>query len=189
MKPALLDADDLWCEQQIIELLLPLREAVGEHFRFTAYAIPNRLGPVHQLRRTYPWLTFAIHGFEHSFAECLSWHSELATARLERALDMGYDPVFKAPNWLCDIETETACKQLGVILHHHKTTYEPATPGLFTYPGPRKKRWQATEHDNFHTHLLRNPVTDFITDHRDFEPERLKAVGQFLAIPEVAVEV
>jgi hypothetical protein len=188
MKKAFVDVDDLWSEQQITDLLLPLREAIGPRFHVTAFTIPNKFGPVHKVTHEYPWITFAIHGFEHTFAECRSWHSEVALARLEAALEMGYAKVFKPPNWVCDIETEIACRDLGVILHHHKE-YEPKAPGLQCYPGPRKKRPLLPEHKNLHTHIVRNPATDFITEVKDFRPERLKKYDLFLSPESVVVEV
>jgi len=195
MKRAFVDVDDLWQEQQIKDLLLPLREAIGEKFKVTAYAIPNKLGPVHDLVKAYPWITFAIHGFEHTFAECRAWHSEVAEARLQQALDMGYAPVFKAPNWILDIETEIACRKLNITLHHHKI-YEPATPGLMCYPGPRKRRPFLVEHENPHTHIVRSATdklsddpTSFITECPDFKIHRLKEFDLFLSYDAVHLEV
>ena len=160
---ALVDLDDLWCEDQIAELIVPLRNDYGESFRVTAYTIPNKMGPVHEVKKKYPWITFGIHGYEHTFAECRSWTDELAEELIRQALAMGYDPVFKPPNWVCDVDTEIACERLKVLLHHHEN-YIPQTQGLWCYPGPVKLRSTAPEHRNLHTHLQKNPVTDWIRD-------------------------
>jgi len=179
----LIDLDDLWDEQQIIDLLVPLREA-NENLVVTVYAIPNRLGPVHDLKVKYPWIQFAQHGFEHTFAECRAWTDTMALEFLSLGAEMGYEPVFKPPNWIFDEDTEAACKEAGVILHHHEDD-EPGVRGLKAYPGPFAARGKHT-HRKLHTHILRNPSTDFILDAPEFRPENIAQHERFLTLPDVA---
>lgn len=180
--PAVVDVDDLISRDQITTWLCPLK-AMVPHFKLTAYAVPNRLGPVHQLKEEFPWITFGIHGFEHSFSECLGWTKEQAKTLLQTALDMGYAPVFKAPNWQLDFETEEALKELEIVLHHHLDDYKPTTAGLYAYPGLGPLQ----PHAYIHTHILRNPVTDFIDGHPGFMPDSLAEHDEFLSPIDLAV--
>lgn len=185
---ALVDVDDLWCEEQITDLLLPLREGVGQTFRMTAYAIPNKLGPVFSLKAKYPWLTFGIHGFEHTFCECRSWTSDLARAHIETALEMGYDPVFKPPNWIYDIEVAQACANLDVVFHHHVDGY-PTFKGLQAYPGPIENRPEDV--DFIHTHIQRTAASnvDFIQDNPNFKIAHLKTYTKFFTPAQLAIRI
>lgn len=171
-KSAVLDLDDLISEEQITEHLAPLREALGERFRVTCYGVPNRLGPVHDLRERYPWITFAQHGFEHTFAECRVWTTDLTVALLERGREMGYAPLFKPPNWILDREVEEGCLAAGVALHVH-ADYQPTVSGLRTYtedaPGIRA----------LHTHILQNAATDWIGTHPYFTASYLRRFDSF----------
>lgn len=172
MKPVVVDLDDLVSEDQITSLLLPLREALGPAFRVTCYAIPNQLGPVHALREQYPWITFAQHGFEHTFAECRSWTTDLTLARLERGRELGYASLFKAPQWILDTEVEAGLHALDYVLHHH-VTYKPTVSGLRVYhedaPGIRA----------LHTHLVQNPATGWIGSHPYFNATYLRRFSRF----------
>lgn len=181
MSRILVDVDDLYCEQQITDWLQPLRKALGEPFRITCYAPPNRLGPVHDLRDKYSWITFGIHGFEHTFCECRAWTVDYAKAHIEKALEMGYHPLFKAPNWTYDIELEMACTQLNVVLHHHED-FEPSH-GVLAYPGRKAVRLPLAV---AHTHILRNPNTDFIAEAPSFKLEHLLTFSEFVTPFEVA---
>jgi len=177
--PIIIDVDDLIDEQQIVDHLLPLREGVPG-LTVTAYSVPNRLGPVHELAKRYPWIKFAIHGFEHTFAECGAWTSGHAHYYIETALSMGYDYLFKPPNWIFDGELEEACCMHNVVLHHHEKD-EPRFKGLLAYPGTRAKRQGVGRHIYLHTHILRNPSTTWIGDHPSFTVENLKAFDLFLS--------
>lgn len=177
---AVVDVDDLVAEEQIVDLLLPLHAAVLG-FCVTCYAVPNRLGPVAELRARYPWITFGIHGFEHTFAECRAWTSELAEALLAQALDMGYDAVFKAPNWILDREVEVALAKLDIVLHHHHPNYKPSAPNLRVFPMGKPSNVKQV-----HTHLVPNPATDSIIGHPDFTPEALSRFDAFLTPLDVA---
>jgi hypothetical protein len=177
---AVADLDDLWCEAQIEKHLVPRKEAVPE-FRVTCYTIPNRFGPVQRLRDRYPWVVFGIHGWEHTFAECRAWTQDIAEAKLDRALQMGYAPLFKPPNWILDDETEKACERLGIMLHHHET-YSPGTYKLKTWP---PTPWPA-EISCLHSHIEWNPVTDFIETSPRFAIENLKRFEKFLTPLEAA---
>lgn len=172
MRVAVLDLDDLASEAMILADLVPLRERVSG-LLITCYAIPNHLGPVHDLKVKYPWIIFGTHGFEHSFAECRSWTTDLALARIGRALEMGYEPLFKPPQWICDSELEEACKELGVVLHHH-CDYVPQTSGLRHYSDEERDGYRA-----IHSHLQPNPSTDDLRTHPYFTPEYLRRFDRF----------
>jgi hypothetical protein len=148
------------------------------------YAIPNKLGPAHALRSRYPWVVFAIHGWEHSQFETRAWTDTLARAHIEKALEMGYAPLFKAPNWLEEPFLEEVCAALSVVLHHHDT-YKPTAVGLRAFPGPHPR----TDFESVHTHIARNPATDFIEDHPKFQPEHLAQFTRFATPLELAIQV
>lgn len=166
---AVVDVDDLICIEQIEDLLVPIKRKIPE-FRITAYTVPNKFGPITSaLRRQYPWITFGIHGWEHTPFECLTWSDDATERHIKRALGMGYDPLFKAPNWVIHPEVVDGCAAAGVVLHHHDEQ-TPAAPTGRLFPGaiPRSRKWA-----NVHTHILRNPVTDYIESHPGFLPENL----------------
>lgn len=182
---ALVDLDDLYCEEQITKYLLPIKEVVPT-FKCILYSIPNKLGPVHDLKLKYPWITFAIHGWEHVPFECRAWTQEEAESLITKALDMGYAKLFKPPNWTFDEELVNACTHLGVVLHHHKDEDMTKFKGLpRLYPGP--KQWQARDHINLHSHIQQNPVTDWVGDHPAFRSERMAKIDEFLTIEEVMI--
>lgn len=179
---AVVDVDDLIEEQQIQDLLMPLRFAVPA-LRVTAYAVPNRLGPVDGLKKRYPWITFGIHGFEHTFAECRAWTSDLTEALIGASLEMGYDRVFKAPNWILDSEVEEALAKLRVTLHHHED-YKPSAAKLYVYPMGKPSNVKSV-----HTHLIKNPATDHISEHPGFTPDALGKFREFLLPMDVALQL
>jgi hypothetical protein len=167
---AVVDVDDLVCEEQIVDLLLPLQRKLPE-FLVTAYTVPNKFGPITpELRRKYPWITFGIHGWEHTPFECQAWSDVDTERHIMRALAMGYDPLFKAPNWELHDEVVAGCATVGVTLHHHEAGVPPTRYGCRLFPGPYPR---PRTYANVHTHILRNPVTDYISEHPGFEPENL----------------
>lgn len=180
---AVVDVDDLYCEEQIEKYLLPLHIDIP-HLVVTAYAIPNKLGPVHLLADKYPWIIFGIHGWEHSQFETRSWTDTLARAHIEKAIEMGYASLFKAPNWLEEQVLEEACADLTVVLHHHED-YNPKTAGLLAFPG----RKIHPEFESVHTHIHPNPSTDFIGGHAKFTRDYLSKFSDFATPIELAVEV
>lgn len=186
MNSCLVDCDDLWTEQQIIDLIQPIKLQVPA-LKVTLYGIPNMLGPVHDLKKRYPYVTFGIHGWEHTFGECKSWTRELANVFLEDSLKMGYHPVFKPPQWLFDFELVLACTDMSVVLHHHEQ-FQPVDSGPKFYPGNERNR-QKHKHTYCHTHIVRNPVTDFITEHSRFKPEYLLQFDEFLTPMDLAARV
>jgi len=180
---AVVDVDDLWCEDQITRWLLPLKEAVPQ-LRVTCYCIPNKLGPVAALRERYPWVLFAIHGWEHSLFETRAWTDTLARVHMERAIEMGYAHLFKAPNWMGEPFLEEVCFDLHITLHHHKD-YAPSRKGLLAFPGRRDR----VDFEGVHTHIQRNPATDFIEGHEQFTPDYLARFDDFMTPIEAAVEI
>ena len=183
---AFIDLDDLWHPDQIEKHLVPIKAEVPD-FKVCCYAIPNKLGPVHDLSAKYPWVTFAMHGFEHTPFECRAWTQEDAERYIDKALGMGYAAVFKPPNWIFDEELVRACEVKKIVLHHHESEdlkrFKGPLPRL--YPGP--KEWRINDHVNFHSHITRNPVTDSVEDHPAFRVERLKTVEKFLTVEDVAI--
>jgi hypothetical protein len=163
---AFVDVDDLICETQIKELLLPLRVKVPK-LQVTADAIPNKLGEVWVLKQKYPWIFFGIHGWEHTFCECIAWSETQAIHFMKRSLNMGYDPCFKAPNWEFDEDVIKACKEVDIKLHAHETSEQ----GSLVIP---------KDVDYIHTHIMRNPSTDYILEHTKFTPDYLQVVDEFL---------
>lgn len=169
MIPTVCDVDDLWNEDQLA--LLVERKSANERFLVTAYAIPNKLGPVHALSKAFPWVTFAVHGWEHGQFECLGWTQADAERWVGKALEMGYAPLFKAPNWQMDEEIEKALVTLGVAAHVH-VEYIPKVPGLRYYRGGLT----GPDHYWLHTHLTRNPSTDDIFNHVGFHMKNVAKV-------------
>lgn len=180
MKPLVIDFDDLQDERQLVDHVAPWLFS-NPLVKATAYAIPNRLGPVHEMRKRWPQIEFAIHGFEHTYAECLAWSDEETDYYLQRALNMGYAPVFKAPNWLHTEEVIEACTNLGIVLHTHKST-PVVRPGLRIYHEDSKTT------NALHTHITQNPATDWIGTHPGFTPQNIAPIGAFAFVSEAAWE-
>jgi hypothetical protein len=179
MPPVVVDFDDLLSEDQIIEYLLPLKKA-NPKLVCTVYAVPNYLGPVHDLKIKYPWIKFGIHGFQHTHFECLSWTDWHGKYLIQRALELGYEKLFKPPNWVFTPYTEQACRDLGVILHHHRNDL-PRAKGLKVFPGSKPP-----EVVSLHTHLTKNPATDHITTHPGFDLEKIAQFDVFKTPLELA---
>lgn len=172
---AVVDVDDLISEEQIVEYLVPIKRKIPDFF-VTAYTVPNKFGPIEpELRVRYPWIAFGIHGWEHTPFECMAWSEDDATRHITKALTMGYDRIFKAPNWRLHDEIVLTCARLGVALHHHES-HAPVGLGCHLYPGPRPLK---RDYVTLHTHILKNPVTDHISDHPGFLPENLVAYAEF----------
>jgi hypothetical protein len=172
------DVDDLWNEQQIIDYLVPLHDA-NPAFRVTCYAIPNKLGPVHELRKRYPWIVFGVHGWEHTQFECRAWTSDDAEWYIKKALEMGYDKLFKPPNWLWDDETMRVIDQLGITFHHHKDDKNLSKWAAIVALYPGEGTFGKSEIPNIHTHIQKNPVTDNVENHGGFRPYRAKDFDEF----------
>lgn len=169
------DVDDLISEDQIVEYLVPIKKKVPD-FCVTAYTVPNKFGPIEPaLRARYPWITFGIHGWEHTPFECMAWSEDSALQHIGDALNMGYNRIFKAPNWRLHDEIVLACARLGVVLHHHESQ-APVGLGCHLYPGPKPR---SRDYSMLHTHILKNPVTDHISSHFGFLPENLVAYTEF----------
>jgi len=166
---AVVDVDDLICEEQIVDLLLPIKTKIPD-FVVTAYGVPNKLGSVSKLKDRYPWVTFGIHGWEHTPFECCAWSDADTERNILRALALGYAPVFKPPNWQLHDEIVSTCTLVDVVLHHHKDKVPATRYGCRLFPGPFPR---PRTYANIHTHVLRNPVTDYIADHPGFQEENL----------------
>jgi hypothetical protein len=101
---------------------------------------------------------------------------------------MGYDPIFKAPNWLFDEAVEIACRELDVVIHHHRAHFnedrrpqQVAKPGCLYYPGPPALRSESPDHLYVHTHLIENPSTDHISTHPGFQSEKMHDFSIFMS--------
>lgn len=171
----LLEVDDLWNKEQIQELLVPLKKW-NKDLIVNAFCIPNKLGEVHMLRELYPWIKFYIHGFEHTHFECLEWTREKAQVLIAKAREMGYQPVFKAPNYAMDNETAMACAALDVYLVHNPS-YIPDIPILKAYPN--NQNWP--DHARLSSHLVNYfGCGDFIKNHPGISEDTFKTVTEFL---------
>lgn len=176
----LLEVDDLWNRKQIEELLVPLRKA-NTNVLVNAFTIPNKFGPVTEIKKLFPWINFCIHGFEHTHYECLEWTYEKACALIGKALEMGYEPVFKAPNHYLDKEVEAACVASKVALIHDHS-YKPYMKGTHTY----ECKLHTLDHTRLSAHLVAYPGSrDFILDHPSFKPEVFKDFDGFLSYQEL----
>lgn len=187
---ALVDVDDLYHPDQIEAILVPLHTA-NPAFRITCFTIPNRFGPITpDLAARYPWITFAIHGWEHAHFECLEWTYEKAKTMIQRALDMGYAPIFRPPNWLCDEDLERACRDLDVILCHHVDD-QPHTEKLMCWPGPKSLRPADDSGPRWlHSHLPGIANFQFHLQHDTrFTSAAIAAIPKFLTFPDVYLEV
>jgi hypothetical protein len=184
MNDVLISCDDLFSPTQVELYLQPLKDEVPD-LVVTCYTIPNRFGPVHDAKKRWPWIVFAAHGAEHTRGECLSWDDELAKAKLEWCLEMGFAPIFKAPGYAQNDDLEIACHHLGFILHHDRS-YTPMYPGTKVYPGHR----QRTDHDYIHCHLQQyRGSQDFIVDNPRMHPDYLRRYDSFLTPLDLAVVV
>jgi len=180
----LVDLDDLWEPGQ---LALPrFAEILARHPEFIAtfFTIPNKFGEVTPaLRAQFPWARFAIHGWEHTQFECRTWTTEETVRLVKRALDLGYDPIFKAPNWIMDRDVELGLAECGVVLAHHET-YVPSVSGLRAFPGPLAKRRRIA---HVHTHITENPATDWLMTHPAFHAPAFDNAERFLTFDEAAI--
>lgn len=175
---AVVDVDDLISEDQIIEYLVPIKNKIRD-FQLTCYTVPNKFGPIEpELRARYPWIEFGIHGFEHTPFECLTWSDEQTIRIINESLDMGYDKIFKPPNWILHDEVIDACRKTDTILHHHDGE-KLSLIGLKCFPGPKP---HPRTYAPLHTHILKNPVTDHISNHPGFLPENLVMYEAFLKV-------
>lgn len=185
------DLDDLYDADQL-KLFDHILEARPD-FKVTLFAIPNKLGPVHKLKQEFPWVTFGIHGWEHTRQECLTWSPDLANYYLTRALELGYDPIFRPPNWVADTIVEDACLALNIVFAHHANNYygpdTPRTPGLMCYPGPPELRKDQPTHAWIHSHLTPNPATDDLFTSKHFRVEELVKYGMFRNLTDYAVTI
>ena len=187
MSKLVVDLDDLYDEHGLAVLSkLHKRHPL---LRATVYTVPNRFGAISSaLREQFPWVCFGIHGWEHTHYECEDWTEAKAEALIVKALTMGYDPVFKAPNWIVDGEVAAACAHRGVILHcrtlEQAKGFGEVIPDLSYYAPLIGK-----EVIPLHTHLVPNPATDSVESHPGFQPlmleETLKAVSEVSWITEL----
>jgi len=175
----IVELDDLWHWNQIPKLILPLKE-INPEFRATVFAVPNKLGPLGKAKDDYSFLSFGIHGFEHTHFECLEWAQPKAEALIQRALDMGYDPVFKAPNHGLTDEVADACAKLGVALVHNKNNTLKRVEGLKSFYTPPSNYTSLIAHLVYY-----RGTTDYIENHSGFLPESLSGLRDFKTILEV----
>ena len=164
------DFDD-YCDATVdtLEVLRDLREHHST-FKVTLFAIPKRCSPftIASARALYPWLQLAPHGWRHTRGECLGWTDEEAHAKLVAARDMGIDaPIFRAPGWLIDGDTYTACSTLDYAIASHSTYRIPHTgvrEYVYNLRTPSTRQLRA-----IHGHLTPvagNHIRDMLTDGR-----------------------
>ena len=117
------DFDDL-CDnvQHELDAVQALHE---QHptIKITLFAIPKRCSAklIQRAKALGDWIQLAPHGWRHTRGECFGWTVDEAIAKITAARDMGIDaPCFRAPGWLLDQDTYTACKELGYTVCSHE---------------------------------------------------------------------
>ena len=185
MTAALLELRDLWNPDQLQQHVAPLREK-NPTLHLTCYGMPNRLGPVTELRREFPYVTFGIQGFEGSPFECAPWTEDIARTHLMDALSMGYNAIFFPPGWVYDEETAKACKDLSILLRHHPSA-QIFVKGLAVYPGPKDGRLKPT-YRAIQSSLQPGSIGGWMGTHPAFQNLDTFNFNQFITPLDVAVE-
>ena len=147
------DFDDL-CDIVADDSLRYL-EQLKEEFpalKVTLFTIPCRTSDkVIKMYKQYDWVALAPHGWRHTRGECLTWTSEEATSKILAAKDRGIDaPIFRAPGWLIDEETYTACAELGIVVADHKEHNVDGIAKVYRYNSHTGKAKRVT---SAHGHL------------------------------------
>ncbi len=124
------DFDD-YCDATVheLEVLSELKDRFPE-IKVTLFTIPQRTSAstIEKAKDLGDWVQLAPHGWRHTRGECLAWSDEEARDKIELAREKGIDaPVFRAPGWLLDADTYTACKKLDYVVASHKTFRIPNT--------------------------------------------------------------
>lgn len=176
-KIAMVTLDDLYDPQQIIDLLEPLKQKVPQLI-VTCFTIPNKFGEIHFLARRYPWICFAQHGREHTPFECRTWTKEYTEWNIQENLKMGYEKIFKPPNWTMDEEVEQGLLAKDILLVAHDT-YEATTPNLRWLTASKHKKHYIWG-DLIHSHITRNPATSYFSDLPEFNPDYLLRYNSFI---------
>ena len=99
-------------------------------FKATLFTIPNRTSPetIAFVKETYPYLTLAPHGWEHTKGECYSWTLTEGRDKMEQAKDKGIDaPVFRAPGWLIGGCCYQLAGEFGWTIASHRDMHLPST--------------------------------------------------------------
>ena len=130
------DFDDLCDEYDPYEQLCRLKLEFP-NFRVTLFAIPGRCSKaLIEKYKKLPWVELGIHGYHHSSYECGIWDYEEAKEKIQEALDMGFDPVFKCPGWITSRAVVDALGDMGVVAaqhFNHGTTWVGCKAPLYVY--------------------------------------------------------
>jgi hypothetical protein len=140
------------------------------NFKVTLFTIPMRTSDstIKLAKDLGDWVQLAPHGWRHTRGECLAWTDVEAETKIKLAADRGIDaPVFRAPAWLIDADTYTACAKLGYVVASHSTFRVPSTgTPEYIYNGLNSGLYKGV-----HGHLT-NCGFDYIGD--DYEAGKFK---------------
>ena len=152
MKPVVVDLDDLCDYWNPYELLLQWKEE-NPNGKVTLFTIPRRCSDkLLQQYRDLQWVELAVHGWQHTMAECIAWSSEETAAKLQWCANNGYIPGFKAPGWLMTREVVDGCNEAGFWIAGHSEHRALWQPGDTNYVYNRKRRTDNWVSAHGHTH-------------------------------------
>lgn len=117
------DFDD-FCDNTVDELdsLSELKDKYPE-LVCTLFTIPSRTSPstIAKAKALGDWVKLAPHGYFHTKGECIAWTDTEAVDKIAAARAMGIDEeCFRAPAWLLDDDTYSACGRMGYVLATHR---------------------------------------------------------------------
>ena len=103
MNSLVLDFDDMEnkYDRNGMNFLLYWKEK-NPKFKVTMFAIPGRMTPefIKLLEPYRDWIDLAVHGWRHDDNfEALKWDRNTANIFLQRAENLGFSKIFKAPGW------------------------------------------------------------------------------------------
>jgi len=86
------------------------------------------------LKKTRPWMEFAVHGYTHTYLECQYWSYEDAERVLRIAEEMGcFVKGFKAPYWETSMGLYQALRERGWWIADHPRNEEKRPLDLPVY--------------------------------------------------------
>ncbi len=168
------DFDD-FCDATVdeLEVLKGLKQKYPT-FTCTLFTIPSRTSPstVDAAKQLGDWIKLAPHGYFHTKGECLGWTEDEAMYKIECGRDAGLDEkCFRAPAWLLDSNTYTACDRMGYVVASDVDFRIPSTrrdtyPREYIYNTPIG-RFKGTRSVHGHlTPVAGNYIKDMLDDGR-----------------------
>lgn len=115
------DFDDLCDEFDPYLSLMALKNSYPS-FKCTLFAIPSRCSPeLLSKYRAHDWIELGVHGYHHASQECVVWGYDETIGKLEEMERLGWDKLFKAPNWQMNHEVYRALVDRGWKVADHMT--------------------------------------------------------------------